>query len=89
MTGTKGRALHYKWEIDVFSHKGYDPKFIQANIHTAPTPEPGEKTAINIKKKCSLIMEIRKQLFHTYGVLKEGDKLLSSMMDKHFIQKIQ
>ncbi len=28
-------------------------------------------------------MEIRKQLYHTYGVLKKAIKLLSPMMDKH------
>ena len=51
MTGTKGGGSPTSGEIDVFESKGYDPKFIQANIHTAPTPEPGkESIAINIKK---------------------------------------
>ena len=69
MTGTKGGGSPKSGEIDVFESKGYDPKFIQANIHTAPTQEKDEKKKKKTQEKYSdqyqqnsLIMEIRKRL---------------------------
>ena len=75
MTGTKGGGSPTSGEIDVFESKGYDPKFIQANIHTAPTPEPGkEKYSDQYQKKLPNNGDTQ-TAFHTYGVLKEGDKI--------------
>ena len=75
MTGTKGGGSPKSGEIDVFESKGYDPTFIQANIHTAPTPEPGkEKYSDQYQKKLPNNGDTQTD-FHTYGVLKEGDKI--------------
>ena len=77
MTGTKGGGSPKSGEIDVFESKGYDPTFIQANIHTAPTPpKEGEKEKYSDQYQKKLPNNGDTQTdFHTYGVLKEGDKV--------------
>mgnify|MGYP001787954436 CR=1 FL=1 len=81
MTGTKGGGSPKSGEIDVFESKGYDPKFIQANIHTAPTQEKDEKKKRTEEKYSDQYQKVlpnngdTQTAFHTYGVLKEGDKV--------------
>lgn len=74
MTGTKGGGSPTSGEIDVFESKGYDPTFIQANVHTAPTPgktgQYSEQHPYKIPNNGDTQTD-----FHTYGVLKEGDKV--------------
>ena len=74
MTGTKGGGSPKSGEIDVFESKGYDPKFIQANVHTEPTPgktgQYSEQHPYKIPNNGDTQTD-----FHTYGVLKEGDKV--------------
>ena len=74
MTGTKGGGSPKSGEIDVFESKGYDPKFIQANIHTEPTlgktGQYSEQHPYKIPNNGDTQTD-----FHTYGVLKEGDKV--------------
>ncbi len=48
----------------IFESKGYDPNYIQANVHTEPS-KSGQYSESNIRIKFP-IMEIRKQTF-TYG----------------------
>ena len=75
MTGTKGGGSPKSGEIDVFESKGYDPKFIQANVHTEPTPEPGKEKYSDQYQKVLPNNGDTQTAFHTYGVLKEGDKI--------------
>lgn len=70
----KGGGSPKSGEIDVFESKGYDPKFIQANVHTEPTPgktgQYSEQHPYKIPNNGDTQTD-----FHTYGVLKEGDKV--------------
>ena len=72
MTGTKGGGSPKSGEIDVFESKGYDPNYIQANVHTEPskTGQYSEQHPYKIPNNGDTQTD-----FHTYGVLKEGDKV--------------
>ena len=72
MTGTKGGGSPKSGEIDVFESKGYDPNYIQANVHTEPskTGQYSEQHPYKIPNNGDT-----QTGFHTYGVLKEGDKV--------------
>ena len=72
MTGTKGGGSPKSGEIDVFESKGYDSNYIQANVHTEPskTGQYSEQHPYKIPNNGDTQTD-----FHTYGVLKEGDKV--------------
>ena len=72
MTGTKGGGSPKSGEIDVFESKGYDPNYIQANVHTEPSKsgQYSEQHPYKIPNNGDTQTD-----FHTYGVLKEGDKV--------------
>ena len=72
LTGTNGQEWPGNGEIDVFESKGYDPSFLQANTHT-PKSE-GAKTSKQTQRRIDNNGDTQSD-FHTYGVLKNGDKI--------------
>lgn len=71
MTGSKG-GWPNNGEIDVFESKGWDPSYVQANVHTPRGSSPSKSEQHQGRFKG---VDTTQSEFHTYGVEKNGDSV--------------
>lgn len=71
MTGSKG-GWPNNGEIDVFESKGWDPSYVQANVHTPRGSSPSKSEQHQGRFKG---VDTTQSEFHTYGVEKSGDSV--------------
>ncbi len=75
-------------ELDVFESRGYDPSWLQANIHTQPRQGSKERSHQHQHVLDRNIVGNTQTAFHTYGVLNKKDGTIEFYYDGHMVHRV-
>ena len=75
-------------ELDVFESRGYDPSWLQANIHTQPRQGNKERSHQHQHVFDRNIVGNTQTAFHTYGVLNKKDGTIEFYYDGRMVHRV-